>query len=420
MSAHAEGELRLADNRVLVFAKVIAEPEHEIRIDRRVEVEVHAEEFVRVVLDFGIRIVIFEAYAHAELLRDVEARFDGEEHLVFREDLVLCAIFLQVVALVDDGVEVVESQVEDAVVHARFDEEGVNGVALVRVQAVNGINAVVHDFEALGVVKFRTEGVTVTTADLGTEDPVHARGDGQVFVRGVQKLDGVATEDADRALAVVGGTDVDLAIAKLGVAEFDPDTAEGFGSRNDGVTVGIAPEVVIECTGVVGKVAEYKAYVLERSPAEFHTVKVECRIAVVDVVDGGRTGEAVADFRSAFGVREVALGVRVDRDGDFFVEICLHGQVDVLVCGVGRVKILVEIAGVVKIDFSVDFDVGGGCKTGSGKGNRQNEFTHTILLKKVYLIFYVQKIEISLSLDQCFVPIRPKIGICKVSMESVL
>jgi hypothetical protein len=35
----------------------------------------------------------------------------------------------------------------------------------------------------------------------------------------------------------------------------------------------------------------------------------------------------------------------------------------------------------------VDFDVGGHGKTGSGKGNRQNEFTHTILPKKNNLIF---------------------------------
>ncbi len=90
----------------------------------------------------------------------------------------------------------------------------------------------------------------------------------------------------------------------------------------------------------------------------------------------------MADFRSLVGVRDVALGVRENGDGDIFVEVCRHGQVDVLVCGVGGVKILVEIAGKVKIDVSVNFDVGGHGKTGGGKGNRQNEFTHTILPKR--------------------------------------
>ena len=326
--------------------------------------------------------MVFEAYAQGELLGDVEARFDGEEHLVVREELRCCFV-----VLVDDGVEVVEAKVEDAVVHARFNEEGVNVVALVRVQAVNSIDAVVQDFVALGVVKFCTEGVTVTTAEFGTECPVHARGDGQVFVRVVQKLEGVSGEHCDGALAVVGSADVGLTFAELAVAEFHTKTADTFGLGDDGVTVGIAPEVVIECACVVGEVTEDEAYVLERGPTEFHTVKVEGRVEVVAVVDCCRTGKAMADFGRAAAVGDVALCVRVDRHGNFFIEVSRHGEVNVLVGGVRGVKILVEIAGVVKINFSVNFDVGSGCKTCCSKGNRQNVFTHTILLKKVYLIF---------------------------------
>ena len=90
----------------------------------------------------------------------------------------------------------------------------------------------------------------------------------------------------------------------------------------------------------------------------------------------------MTDFGSLVGVRDVALGVRENSYRNVFVEVCRHGQVNVLVCGVCRVKISVEVAGEVKIDVSVDFDVCGHGKTGSGKGNRQNEFTHTILPKK--------------------------------------
>ena len=280
MGAHAEGELRLSNNRILVLAEVVAEPEGNVRVDGRVEVEVHAEEFEFVLADFGIRIVVFEAYAQGELLCDVEARFDGEEHLVFREDL-RCSLVIVAFALVDDSVEVVEAQVEDAVVQARFNEEGVNGFALVRVDAISGIDAVVENFEALGVVEFRTEEVGVTAADFGTEDPVHARGDGQVFVRAVQKLEGVGAEHGDSALAVVGGANVELAVAELFVADFDTETAYALIARNCCIAARVAPEVVIECTCVVGQVTEDEAYVLERLPAEFHAVKVECGVAVV-------------------------------------------------------------------------------------------------------------------------------------------
>ena len=116
VGAHAEGELGLADNRVLVLAEVIAEPEYKIRVECRIDIEVHAEELEFVLLDFGIRIVVFEADAERELLRNVEARFEGEEHLVVRENLFAC----RTVVLVDDGVEVVEAQVEDAVVQGAF------------------------------------------------------------------------------------------------------------------------------------------------------------------------------------------------------------------------------------------------------------------------------------------------------------
>lgn len=386
MGTHAKGELGLADDWILVLAEVVTEPEYEIRVDGRVEVEVHAEEFEFVLANFGIRIVVFEAYAESELLRDVEARFDGKEHLVFGEHLRSCFVFVAF-ALVDDCVEVAEAQVEDAVVHARFHEEGVNCIALVRVNAVSGVDAVVENFKALGVVKFRTEEVGVTTTDFGTENPVHAWGDGQVFVRAVQKLETVGTENSNCALAVICSTDVELSIAELFVADFDTETAKALVARNSGIAARVTPEVVIEFTCVVGQVAEYEAYVLERLPAEFHAVKVECGVAVSIACDCGRACEAVTDFGIAFAIRDFALCIREYGYGNVFVEVCRDGQVDVLASGVGGVKILVEIAGVVKIDVSVDFDVGGHGKTGSGKGNRQNEFTHTILPKKNNLIF---------------------------------
>ena len=150
VGAHAEGKLGFADDRVFVLAEVVAEPEDEIRIEGRIDVEVHAEEFEFVLVDFGIRIVVFEAYAQAELLRDVEARFDSEEHLVVCENLFGCRTFV----LVDDCIEISESQVENVVVHAWFNEEGMNAVALIRMQSINCIDTVVQDFEALGVIKF--------------------------------------------------------------------------------------------------------------------------------------------------------------------------------------------------------------------------------------------------------------------------
>ena len=383
MGAHAEGELGIADDRVLVLAEVVAEPEDEIRVESRIDVEVHAEEFEFVLFDFGIRIVVFEADAESELLCDVEARFEGEEHLVVCENLLAS----RAVILVDDGVEVVEAEVEDAVVHARLDEEGVDSVTFVRVQAIDGVDAIVEHVEALGVVEFRTERVTETATDFGTESPVHTRGDGQVFVRAVHEFDAVASECCDGALAVVCGADVELAFAELGVSNFDTETAEGLVAGDDCVTSCIAPEVVVERSCAVGQVTEDETDVLEGLPAEFYAVEVECRVAVVKVGYRCRTGETVADFGVPVGIRCVASCVRIDGDRNIFVEVCRDGQVDILVCGVGGVKIPVEIAGEVKIDVSVDFDVCGHGKTGSGKGNRQNNFTHTILPKKVYLVF---------------------------------
>ena len=266
MGAHAEGELgRFANDRVLVLAEVVAEPEDEIRVERRIDIEVHAEELEFVFILFAIRIVVLEAYAESEFFRDVEARFDGEEHLVIRENLRLC-----IVVLVDDGVEVVESQVEDAVVHARFDKEGVDSVFLVRVQTIDGVDAVVEHVETLGVVQFRTERVAVATTDFGTERPVHTRGDGQVFVRTVHELETVACECGYGTLAFVGHAEVELAFAKLAVADFDTETADGMVTGDDCVTARVAPEVVVECTCAVGQVTEDEAYVLVRSSGVPH------------------------------------------------------------------------------------------------------------------------------------------------------
>ena len=392
MGTHAEGELGFADDRILVLAEVVAEPEDDIRIESRINVEVHAEELEFVLADFGIRVMVFETYAERELLRDIEAWFNSEEHLVFGKHLIgsLVAFFL-----VDYGIEVVKSQVENAVVQAWFEEEGMDCIAFVRVDAVDGVDAIVEDFETLGVVEFRSEEIGVTTADFRTEYPVHAWGDSQVFVRAVQKLETVATENGNSALAVVGGADVELAVAELFVTDFDTETAEALVTGDNGIAARVTPEVIVECTCVVGQVTEDEAYILERSPAEFDSVEVECRVAVCIAIDCGRACETMADFCATFSVCDIALGVREYGHGNVFVEICLDGQVDVLVCGVGGVKFLVEVACEVEIDISMDFNVGGHGKTGSGEGNRQNKFTHTILPKKDLFEFYVQKIEIS-------------------------
>ena len=166
-----------------------------------------------------------------------------------------------------------------------------------------GVDAVVEHFEALGVVEFRTERVTVTAADFRTEYPVHTRGDGQVFVRSVQELEAVACECSDRTLAVVCCTEVELAFAELAVADFDTETAEGLVAGDDCVTSCVAPEVIVERTCAVGQVTEDETDVLEWLPAEFYTVEVECRVAVVKVGYRCRTGETVANFGIAVSIR---------------------------------------------------------------------------------------------------------------------
>ncbi len=162
-----------------------------------------------------------------------------------------------------------------------------DGVAFVRMDAVNGVDAIVQDFKAFGVVEFCAEEVGVTAANFRTEDPVHARGDSQVFVRAVQELEGVGSEYGDCSLAVVGCTDVELTVAELVVADFDTETANALVTGNGGVTARIAPEIIVECTCVVGQVTEYEAHILERLPAEFHAVEVECGVAVFVASDGG-------------------------------------------------------------------------------------------------------------------------------------
>ena len=292
MGAHAEGELSLANNRILVVAEVVAEPEDEIRVEGRIDVEVHAEEFKFIFANLGVRIMVFEAYAQAEFLGDVKARFHREKHLVFCENLFGCRPFV----LVGDGIEVAEAQVEYIVVHAWFHEEGMDTVTFVRVQAINCINAVIQNFEALGVVEFCTESVTVAASKFRAESPVQARSDGQMFVRAVQKLNAVAGECFNGAFGVFRSTDVELSFAELAVAKFHADTADGLVTGDDCVAALVTPEVVIESTGAVGQVTEYKAYVLVRFPAEFHAVEIECRVAVICAIDCCRAGKSMTDF----------------------------------------------------------------------------------------------------------------------------
>ena len=335
---------------------------------------VHAQEVEVVVVHFLVRIVIFVAHAQGVLLVDVEAGFHGEQHLVVCHQLGFGRV-----ALVGNGVEVGQGQVEDGVVHARLEQEGVDALSLVGVESPYGVDAVVELVVALGVVDFGTEHVGVGTVDFGTEHPVEARGDDQVLVGVVDEREAVGGEEGDSVVGRVGCAQVQGAASVLVVADIKADTAEALLADDDGIAGNVAPEVVVESACAVGHVTEDKGDFVADIPAELDTVKFKGVVAAFRT-HGGGTGKSVTDFgflEFAVFVDEGTVGRSVDDDGDVFVEVGLQGEVNVLVAGVGRVKIAVKVAGVVHVHVAVDLDIGGGSDGGSGHGQGQNQFAHT-------------------------------------------
>ena len=374
LAAQTEGEPCLAERRVVGVGEVIAVPEDDFGVHGRVDVMVHAQELEVVAMNFLVRIVVFVADTQGVLLVDVEAGFNGEQHLVVCHELGLGRV-----ALVGNGVEVGQSEVENGVVHARFEQEGVDTLSLVRVESPYGVDAVVEILVALGVVDFGTEDVGVGPADFGTEHPVEARGDDQVLVSVVDERKAVGGEEGYGVVGRIGCAQVQGAASVLVVTDIEADTAEVLFTDDDGVTGSIAPEVVVEGARAVSHVAEDKGDFVADIPAELDSVKFKGIVAAIRT-HGGGTGKSVADFGflefSVF-VDKGAVGRSLDDDGDVFVEVRLQGEVDVLVAGVSRVKIAVKVAGVVHVHVAVDFDIGGGSDGGGGHGQGQNQFAHT-------------------------------------------
>ena len=358
----------------MLAGEVVTVPDNDFGVHGGVEVVVHAQELEVVTVSFFVRIVVFVGNTQGVLLMNVEARFDGEEHLVFGHEL-----RLGFVILVDDSVEERCAQVEDGVVHARFEQEGVCALALVGVQAPNGVDAVVELFEALGVVDFGTEHVGVGTADVRTEHPVEARLDNQVFVSMVQERERIGEEHGKRVVGVVGGAQVECTRAVLFVTDFGSETAEAFFAGNDGVAGSVTPEVVVECACAVSHVTENEGNLVAHVPAELDPVKVEGIVATIRT-HGGGTGETVADFgflEFTVLVDKSTMRGSHDDEGDVFVEVGMQGEVNVLVSCVRGVKIAVKIAGIVHIHIAVDFDV---CSERQGGGGRNcqwhDQFAH--------------------------------------------
>ena len=213
---------------------------------------------------------------------NIEAGFDGEQHLVVGHEL-----FFSRIILVRNGVEECCRKVKDCVVHAGFQQEGVGSLALVRVESPNGVDAVVELFEALGVVHFGTQNVGVGAVDFLTEHPVEARLDNQVFVGVVQKREGIGGEHGKRMVRVVGGAQVEGSLAVLFVTYFGTEAAEAFFAGNDCITGCVAPEVIVERTGAVGHVTENKGNLVAHIPAELDSVKIEGVVAAFRTHSGG-------------------------------------------------------------------------------------------------------------------------------------
>ena len=374
LAAQTEGKPCLAKRSFVGVGEVVTVPDNDFRIHGGVEVVVHAQELEVVFVYFAVRIVVFVRNTQGVLLMNVEAGLDCEQHLVVGHEL-----FCGRIILVRNGVEERGAQIENGVVHAGFQQEGVGALALVRMESPNGVDTVVELFEALGVVYFGTQNVGVGATDVLTEHPVEARLDNQVFVGVVQEREGVGGEHGNRVVRVVGGAQVEGALAVLFVTYFGTETAEAFFAGNDGVAGGVAPEVIVECTGAVGHVTENKGNLVTHIPAELDAVKIEGVVAAIRT-HGGGTSETVADFRFfqvAVFVYKSAMGGSHDDHGNVFVEVGVQGEVNVLVAGVGRVKIAVKIAGVVHVHIAVDLNVGGEGQCG-GRGNCQwhNQFAH--------------------------------------------
>ena len=206
-----------------------------------------------------------------------------------------------------------------------------------------------------------------------------------MLVHVVDERVGIGGEERRGMFVVLGSAEVDLARAVFFVADFDTGTAQVLFADDDGVAGGVAPVVVVEGACAIGEVAEYEADVVGDVPAELDTVEIELGVLAA-VAHGGRVRVEVAPgfggLVVAQGVLVARVGVRFDGHRNVLVHVRLGGKVDVLVCGVDGAEMLVEIATVVKVDGSVQFDINGEREACGHEGDGQNEFAHKILLKK--------------------------------------
>ena len=276
LAAQTEREPALAERGVVGLGEVVAVPDDDFGIHGRVDVVVHPQELVVVLVLFLVGVVVFERDSQGVLLVDVEARLDGVHHLVVGHQLRLGFVFL-----VGDGVEEGACQVEDGVVHAGFEQEGVRSLALVGVEAPDRVDAVVELGEALGVVHFGTEHVGVATVDFGAEYPVEARGDNQVLVGVVDERETVSGKEGDGVVGGIGGAQVKGAASVLVVTDIEAYAAEFLFADNDRVAGNVAPEVVVECACAVGHVTEDERDFVAYVPAELDAVEIERVVAAL-------------------------------------------------------------------------------------------------------------------------------------------
>lgn len=357
-------------------ADVVTAPEDDFRFDGRVEVEGRSDEVPAVVSDFLARIVEFVGKAHREFLVEVERRFDVEHPLVFRKDL----LFGGSLVVGEKRLEIASSQVEKAVVEGRFDEEGVDTVAFVRVHSPGRRNPVVEAVRALRVLDFRSESIRVGTADFLAEDPVKARGNREAFFRLGNQVETVSDKCGERMRIVFGRSDVGSA-----VFDFEADTADSLVLKDDRIVLGVAPIEVGESAGAISEVAEDHPDERCELPRELDAVKVERGPAVFRIAHR-RGAVFVADLGNSRIVFRHVVAVRTSLDayGNIFVEEDLSFELDILVCRIGRAEILVPVSCVIRIDIAVQFDIDSESGDSGKKDKKAELLEHSFLCKRQF------------------------------------
>src|SRR5574344_3146858 len=292
------------------------------------------------------RIVELVSEAHGELLVEAHGGLDIEHALVFCEERLIVA----------------EAEVEELIVHRGFEEEGVYRFAGERVRAPGSGHAVVERADALGILDFSADGISVVTADVLAEHPVRARRDGEAFFGVIDEVERVGAESGERSRIVVRGADVEASVLK-----FEAHAAELLLAENDCVEFRIAPVVVAEGTCAVGEVAEYNACERSELPAELDTVEIEGG-EPVRVVTHRRRAVLMTDFGLRCGgvAHIIAMRVSEEGDGNFLIERRGADEVEVLVRGVERTEVLVPVSGIISVEISMNGDFRAECD-GGGK-----------------------------------------------------